>query len=79
MAMLAASVFLQTDLSRGSNGTKRRFPPERHRHHAGCLMRIRQSGRHRVGKTRSEYPIFSNAAVHMEEPAATGSRSGGQT
>ncbi len=79
MAMLAESVFLQTDLSRGFTGTKHRFLPERHWLDAGCLMRIRQSGRRRVGKARSKHPVFSNAAVHMKEPAVTGSRSGGQT
>ena len=78
MAMLAASVFLQTDLSRGSTGTKRRFLPERLRLDAGCLLRIRRSGRNRTRKVSSKHPIFSNAAVHKDEPAITGSRSGGQ-
>ena len=78
MAMLAASVFLQTDLSRGSTGAKHHFLPERRRFDAGCLMRIRRSGRHRTGKVSSKHPVFSNAAVHKDEPAITGSRSGGQ-
>ena len=79
MTMLAASVFLQTDFSRGFLGQSNTFCPSQ------SLYPFRVLGLNPwIGLTPGwegsvGTPGFSNAAKHKEEPTATGSRSGGQT
>ncbi len=77
MMMLAASVFLQTDFSRGFFGQSDIFRPSQPPHRMPGLNPPIGSTPDWEGSDGT--PDFSNAAEHKEEPAATGSRSGGQT
>lgn len=77
MAMLAASVFFQTDFSRGFFGQSDGFRPGQPPHRMLGLNPPIGSTPDWEGPDGT--PDFSNAAEHEEEPAATGPRSGGQT
>lgn len=77
MMMLAASVFLQTDFSRGFAGQNNAFRPSQ-------PTSLRPGLNPLIGsmpnwESSAVVPDFSNAAEHKKEPAVTGSRSGGQT
>lgn len=77
MMMLAASVFLQTDFLRGFTGQSDALRPSQPPYGGlglNPLIGLTPDWEGSVGT-----PGFSNAAEHKEEPAATGSRSGGQT
>ena len=77
MTMLAASVFLHTDFSRGFSGQSDAFGPGQPSQRIPGLNPSIGSTPDRGGSDGT--PDFSNAAEYKEEPAATGSRSGGQT
>ncbi len=77
MMMLAASVFLQTDFARGFIGQNKAFRPSQLPSRRPVLNPL--IGSMPNWESSAVTPDFSNAAEHKEEPAVTGSRSGGQT
>lgn len=77
MMMLEASVFLQTDFSRGFIGQSDAFRPSRPPYRRPGLNPL--IGSMPNWESSAGTPDFSNAAEHKQEPAVTGSRSGGQT
>lgn len=79
MMMLAASVFLQTDFSRGFLGQSIAFRPSQSQPPYRILGLNPLIGLTSDWEGSVGTPDFSNAAEHKEEPTATRSRSGGQT
>ncbi len=77
--MLGKSVFIQTDLSRGFAGWSDALRPAQRRPQRRTPRLNPPIGSTLGWEGPVGLPGFSLAAVHKDEPAAMGSRSGGQT
>ena len=79
MAMLGKSVFTQAGPSCGFTGRSIDLRPVQPRPGRRTARLNPPTGSTPGWEGPTGTPGFSNAAVHKDEPAATGSRSGGQT